>query len=63
MSYQDVHFVHRQDKRPTEVEDNPKAPFSLTAGVGTTPHPLHAQLVVPSNTGAHFTPHEWMEES
>ena len=35
----------------------------LTAGGGATPLPLHAQLaqLVPSNTGTHFTYHEWME--
>ena len=56
-------WIPRQDKtsgRPrsrTEVEGNPKAPFSscfycnlrrlpqLTAGVGATPIPLHTQLV------------------
>ena len=32
----------------------------LTAGGGATPLPLRAQLV-PSNTGTHFTYHEWME--
>ena len=33
----------------------------LTAGGGgATPLPLRAQLV-PSNTGTHFTDHEWME--
>jgi len=32
----------------------------LTAGVGTTPIPLHAQLV-PSNTSTHFSHHERME--
>ena len=62
----------RQDKRATVVEGNPKAPFSLAStvtyginrnsrqGGGATPLPLHAQLV-PSNTGTHFTYHEWME--
>ena len=62
----------RQDKRPIAVEGNPKTPFFLgfysnsrhlpwlTVGVGATPNPLHAQLV-PSNTGTHFTHHEWME--
>ena len=32
----------------------------LTAGGGATPLLLRAQLV-PSNTGTHFTYHEWME--
>ena len=63
----------RQDKRATAVEGNPKAPFSLAStvtyginrnsrqgGGGATPLPLRAQLV-PSNTGTHFTYHEWME--
>ena len=58
-----------KDKRPTEVERNPKAPFSLAStvtydiccklrqggGGGATPIPLYAQLVS-SNTH-----NEWME--